>query len=79
MKIGGVTASRSRLTPRKAQPEIEHLYVDVDEQGLIRGILVVDAQGNRSQFVFDDIRENVGLQDRLFQFEVPRGVEVITG
>ena len=79
LESGPAGRQRLRLTPRKAQPEIEHLYVDVDEAALIRGILVVDAQGNRSQFVFDDIRENVGLQDRLFQFEVPRGVEVITG
>ena len=66
-------------TPRKAEPEIEHLYVDVDADDRIRAILVVDAQGNRSQFAFDAIRENVGLEDRLFRFEVPRGVEVITG
>ncbi len=70
---------RLRLTPRKPDPEIEHLYVDVDAGDRIRAILVVDAQGNRSQFAFDDIRENVGLQDRLFRFEVPRGVEVIAG
>jgi outer membrane lipoprotein carrier protein len=70
---------RLRLTPRKAEPEIEHLYVDVEDSGRIRGILVIDAQGNRSQFAFDDIRENVGLDDRLFRFEVPHGVEVIAG
>ena len=79
LETGQAGRQRLRLTPRKAAPEIEHLYVDVDEEARIRGILVIDAQGNRSQFVFDDIRENVGLQDRLFQFEVPRGVEVITG
>ena len=79
LEAGQAGRQRLRLTPRKAEPEIEHLYVDVDEEARIRGILVVDAQGNRSQFVFDDIRENVGLQDRLFRFEVPRGVEVITG
>jgi outer membrane lipoprotein carrier protein len=70
---------RLRLSPRKEEPEIEQLYVDVDAGDRIRGILVIDAQGNRSQFVFDDIKENVGLQDRLFRFEVPRGVEVIAG
>jgi len=70
---------RLRLVPRKPEPEIERLYVDVDAALRIRGILVIDAQGNRSQFVFDDIRENVGLDDKLFRFEVPRGVEVITG
>ena len=30
-------------------------------------------------FEFDDIRENVGLKDRLFRFEIPRGVEVVSG
>jgi outer membrane lipoprotein carrier protein len=70
---------RLRLTPRKPEPEIERLYVDVDDGDRIRSILVIDAQGNRSQFAFDAIRENVGLDDRLFRFEVPRGVEVISG
>jgi outer membrane lipoprotein carrier protein len=70
---------RLRLTPRKAEAEVEQLYVDVDEAARIRGLLVVDAQGNRSQFVFDDIRENVGLPDTLFRFDVPRGVEVVSG
>jgi outer membrane lipoprotein carrier protein len=70
---------RLRLTPRKPEAEIEHLYVDVEDSGRIRGILVIDAQGNRSQFTFDDIHENVGVDDRLFRFEVPHGVEVIAG
>jgi outer membrane lipoprotein carrier protein len=70
---------RLRLTPRKPEAEIEHIYVDVDGADHIRGILVVDAQGNRSQFTFDEIRENGGLDDRLFHFDVPRGVEVIAG
>jgi outer membrane lipoprotein carrier protein len=76
LETGPAGLQRLRLTP---EPEIEHLYVDVDGDDRIRAILVVDAQGNRSQFAFDAIRENVGLDDRLFRFEVPRGVEVITG
>jgi outer membrane lipoprotein carrier protein len=79
LESGPAGLQRLRLTPRKPEPEIEHLYVDVDGADRIRAILVVDAQGNRSQFAFDDIRENVGLDDRLFRFEVPRGVEVIAG
>ena len=79
LETGPAGRQRLRLTPRKPEPEIEHLYVDVDGTDRIRAILVVDAQGNRSQFAFDDIRENVGLDDRLFRFEVPRGVEVIAG
>ena len=79
LEAGPSGLQRLRLTPKKPEPEIEHLYVDVDGGDRIRGILVIDTQGNRSHFAFDDIRENVGLDDRLFRFEVPRGVEVITG
>lgn len=79
LESGPSGLQRLRLTPRKPDAEIQHLYVDVDGDDRIRAILVVDVQGNRSQFAFDEIRENVGLQDRLFRFEVPRGVEVIAG
>jgi len=70
---------RLRLTPKKSDPELERVFVDLDAAGLVRGIEVDDAQGNRSLFRFDDVRENVGLSDRLFHFEVPPGVEVIRG
>jgi outer membrane lipoprotein carrier protein len=70
---------RVRLTPRKPEPEIETVTVDVEPSGRIREIQVDDGQGNRSRFRFDDIRENVGLSDKIFRFEVPPGVEVIQG
>lgn len=70
---------RLRLTPRKPDPEVESLLLDVDDRDRIRAIVLVDAQGNRSRFQFEDIRENVGLQDRLFRFRVPAGVEVVAG
>lgn len=70
---------RLRLTPKKADPEVERVFLDVDDADRIRAVRVRDTQGNESRFEFDAIRENVGLPDRLFRFEVPRGVEVIAG
>lgn len=70
---------RLRLVPRKADPEVEWVTVDVDDDHRIRAIALTDIQGNRSRFEFDGIRENVGLEDRLFQFRTPPGVEVVTG
>ena len=70
---------RLRLTPKKADPEVERVFLDVDPGDRIRAVRVRDAQGNESLFEFDGIRENVGLPERLFRFEVPRGVEVVTG
>jgi outer membrane lipoprotein carrier protein len=70
---------RLRLTPRQADPEVQEVLLDVDEGARIRAIEVRDAQGNRSLFRFESIREGVKLPDRLFRFEIPRGVEVIAG
>jgi outer membrane lipoprotein carrier protein len=70
---------RLRLVPRKPDPEVEWVTLDVDSADRIRAIAVVDVQGNRSRFEFDGIKENVGLKDRLFEFRPPAGVEVVTG
>ena len=70
---------RLRLVPREPDPEIDHVLLDVDASARIRGIAVLDAQGNRSQFAFDRFKENVGLDDALFRFQVPKGVEVVSG
>lgn len=70
---------RLKLTPRRADPEVETVYLEADGADRVRTIEVLDPQGNQSRFVFEDIRENLGLRDRLFQFRVPAGVEVVTG
>ena len=71
---------RLRLTPRKADPEME---TRPRGRGRRRAGSApsrwTTRQGNRSRFRFDELRENVGLSDKLFRFEVPPGVEVITG
>lgn len=72
-------AQRLRLVPRRPDPELERVYLDVDQQARIVAIEVLDAQGNRSRFRFDQLRENVGLSEKLFHFVVPQGVEVVAG
>jgi outer membrane lipoprotein carrier protein len=70
---------RLKLAPRRADPEVETVFLEVDSGDRVRTIEVLDPQGNQSRFVFEDIRENVGLRDGLFQFRIPDGVEVVTG
>ena len=70
---------RLRLVPKKADPDVEWITIDVDGTDRILAIAVADVQGNRSRFEFDAIKENVGLKDRIFQFKTPAGVEVVTG
>jgi outer membrane lipoprotein carrier protein len=75
----GAGLQRLRLVPRRPDAELERAYLDVDGEARIVGIEVHDAQGNVSRFRFEGVRENVGLADKLFRFEVPRGVELVTG
>ncbi len=70
---------RLRLTPRTEDADIEWAFVDLDATSRIRSVLVQDAQGNTTRFDFQEIRENAGLKDGLFRFEIPRGVEVVSG
>jgi outer membrane lipoprotein carrier protein len=70
---------RLRLVPRQPQADVERAIVDAEPGGRIRSILLEDVQGNRTRFRFENVRENTGLADRLFRFDVPTGVEVIRG
>jgi outer membrane lipoprotein carrier protein len=70
---------RLKLVPRREQADVATAYVDAETTGRIRTILIQDVQGNRTRFRFENVRENTGLDDRLFRFEVPRGVEVVHG
>lgn len=71
--------TRLRLTPRTADPDMQEVILEIDGQGRIRTIDVLDAQRALSRFRLDDVRENVGLKDSLFRFTPPPGVEVIQG
>ena len=67
------------LTPRKPESEFEWMTLVVDAATMqIRGLVTVDAQGGRSSFTFERVRENTGVGDQEFHFTIPRGVDVIT-
>lgn len=69
-----------RLDPKVRQADYDWLEVRIDRASLqIRGLTAGDAQGGRSTFVFSDFKENVRLADKLFEFRIPRGTEVIRG
>lgn len=66
------------LTPVNPQEEFEALLLAVDPKSLqVRRLTVLDALGGRMTFEFFDLEENAVLDDALFRFEMPRGVEVI--
>lgn len=68
-----------RLDPKQKQRDYDWLVLVVDRSTLrIRGLSAADQQGGRSTFHFTNYRENTGLSDKVFDFKIPRGTDVIT-
>jgi outer membrane lipoprotein carrier protein len=67
-----------KLVPKKNDPEVEWLMIAVDPASLqIRNLVALDRQGGQSSFAFNNLKENRNLSDTIFDFKVPRGVDVI--
>ncbi|MDE3156677.1 MAG: outer membrane lipoprotein chaperone LolA [Acidobacteriota bacterium] len=72
-------AEALKLVPRHPQRDYDWLILVVGRQSLqIRRLVTRDAQGGTSSITFTDVKENVGMPDRLFTFKIPRGVDVVT-
>jgi outer membrane lipoprotein carrier protein len=68
-----------KLVPRKSEPEYEYLILALDPVTLqIRGLTTRDHQGGESTWTFANMKENRGLSDKDFEFNIPRGVTVVT-
>lgn len=81
MELPGAPAGLTglKLTPRKVDPDYEWMAIGVEPATLqIRYLTAADRQGGRSTFIFSGMKENRGLSDKMFEFRIPRGVDVIT-
>jgi outer membrane lipoprotein carrier protein len=73
------TTYRLRLDPKTRQAEYDWLEITADRSTFrIVGLMAADAQGGKSSFTFSNFKENTGLADKMFQFTIPRGTEVIS-
>ena len=67
-----------RLDPRQKQRDYDWLVIVVDQKTMqIRALTAADQQGGRSTFEFTNYRENTGVADNVFAFQIPRGADVI--
>ncbi len=67
-----------RLEPRTPQAEYDWLEIVVDRDTLlIQRLTAAEKEGGRSTFLFSEFKENIGVADKPFEFEIPRGAEVI--
>ena len=68
-----------KLVPKSPQREYDWVVLAVDPASMaIRGLATTDAQGGKSTFSFANLKENGGLADTIFEFKIPRGVDVVT-
>ena len=68
-----------KLVPKTRQRDYDWLILVVDPVTLnLRGLVTVDAQGGKSSFSFNNLKQNVGLTDKEFTFKMPRGVDVVS-
>jgi outer membrane lipoprotein carrier protein len=68
---------RLRLVP-KAEAGFQHLELRLDAAGLgLRGSLLVDLFGNRTELLFHDLRYDGEIAPDTFEIRVPDGTEVI--
>ena len=68
-----------KLVPKNRQRDYDWLVLVIDPASLdIRGLVTVDAQGGKSSFSFNNLKQNVGLTDKDFTFKIPRGVDVVS-
>ena len=71
---------RLRLDPKQPERDYDWLEVEVDKATMqIAALNAGDRQGGRSAFTFSNIKENLGLPDKTFEFKIPRGADVISG
>lgn len=67
-----------RLVPRKSGGEYAFLVLELDSQTFdLRRVAIRDTGGSTTEFFFSDVTTNVKLDNKLFQFKIPKGVEVI--
>ncbi len=64
------------LTPRSPGQEYQYLLLEPDEEHLPRSLVVVDPLGGRVTYRFSRARRLAGLDEALFRFVPPEGVEV---
>ncbi len=68
-----------KLVPKKKDSSIEQIFLGLDAKKdfLVRELTFLNASGNRTHYLFSNIKINLGLKDELFDFKIPEGVTVI--
>src|SRR5262245_10784175 len=64
--------------PKKDIDEFSRILMEFDPHSLqLQRITIFEVDGSKSEFVFRNIKENLGLNAQMFSFKVPANVEVV--
>lgn len=66
-----------KLVPKNPEPDLVLAYIWSDGDGMMRRILLVDFFGNGNELRLEDMDLNPELEDDLFTFTPPAGVDII--
>ncbi len=67
-----------RLTPRRGNALYSFVVFELERAGYeVRRLVVREQTGNTSEFVFTNVKANIAIDNKKFQFTIPKGVEVI--
>jgi outer membrane lipoprotein carrier protein len=61
------------MRPRKPDPRVESIALEVGASGEVTATRVRDAQGNVNEIRLSEIRRNPGLPDGAFEVRIPEG------
>lgn len=68
----------AELIPRNKQQNLSKMVLLADKKNFqIVGSRVYDNLGNKTEMIFSNIQTNPNLDIKMFQFKVPKGVELI--
>ncbi len=66
-----------RGVPRALGDRIHQILLEVTPQNRIRRIQIEETDGSSTEYLFSQHREDIPIEDKLFRFVVPPGVEMI--
>jgi outer membrane lipoprotein carrier protein len=66
-----------RGVPKGMKDRISEVLLEISPAFQIDRIIIREVDGTTTDFIFSNTQENVSVQDSLFRFTPPAGVEVI--
>jgi outer membrane lipoprotein carrier protein len=67
-----------RFTPRAAEADYAYVVIECDARSFdMRRIVIRERTGNTSDFALSNLKTNIKVDGRQFQFKLPKGVEVV--